>query len=534
MPSKNQLHEILAGTQQLSALADPDEILQGLSRFLKKTVKSRWAVVYLLDQNRRDFAPARSAGLPSRYMRLFSEMPLLPEQFPLLKTIIRRKQHLLIMDAGQDERMIPSLRHFLRNLNLLAVPMVVRNQVTGVVFVARGNSLPPFTQQEVAIVGEVVSHAALLVSHIRLFDESLDMAIEMAKRIDIIATLDEINKAISSSLNRNQVIETALEQIERVISYDLVAVLAKDKLGLCVMASHGTLENIPSRFQPGEMISDRCLALQAFTASKSRYIPDLSQLKRLSKTDRALAVTGIATLLAIPLTSRAASSGVLLLGSSQPGRFAREDTFVCEKIAAQMAVALENARLFEEMRSLFFSTVSSLANAIDAKSPWTKGHSERVMHLSARLAKSMGLPEDLVERVRLGGLLHDIGKIGIIEALLEKPTMLSEDEFPPMRLHPEKGVAILAPIEQLQDILPAILHHHEWYDGSGYPTGLKGENIPIESRIIAVADAFDAMAADRPYRRGFSSDEAIAELKRCAGQQFDPHIVEAFIRYMGR
>jgi len=221
-----------------------------------------------------------------------------------------------------------------------------------------------------------------------------------------------------------------------------------------------------------------------------------------------------------------------MLGNSKGGRFVREDAFAIEKIASQMAVALENARLFEEMRSLFISTVASLANAIDAKSPWTKGHSERVMHLAAMIAQEMGFDELLIERVRLGGLLHDIGKIGIIEALLEKPTTLDEDEFPPMRLHPEKGVAILAPISQLQDVLPGILHHHERYDGTGYPGRLKGKDIPQEARIITVADAFDAMVSERPYKKGYSKTAALAELRRHAGSQFDPAVVDCFCRYM--
>ena len=130
------------------------------------------------------------------------------------------------------------------------------------------------------------------------------------------------------------------------------------------------------------------------------------------------------------------------------------------------------------MRNLFINTIASLANAIDAKSAWTKGHSERVMHYAVAIAEEMGFDQAMIERVRLGGLLHDIGKIGILEALLEKPARLSVNEFPPMRLHPEKGVAILTPIEQLRDVLPGILHHHERFDGTGYPKGLKGEVFP--------------------------------------------------------
>ncbi len=530
MPSKSPFQDILAGIEQLARLADVDQVLLGLSRLLKKTVKSSWAVVYLLDRESHDFAPARSAGLPARYRRLFQQMPLAPEQIPVLKKFLRSKRHMVIADAGQDNQLNPLLRRLLRHLTLLAVPMVVRNQVVGAVFVARHKSYPPFKGDEIAIIKEVVSHASLQVSNIRLFDDSLDMAVEMAKRVDVIITLDEINKAISSSLSNERVIETALEQIERVISYDLVGVLTGGKEGLAVMAAHGNKITVPDLLKPGAIITLRGIVMDVYQRGESRYRADLQSSRRLPPFDRAMATAGIATLLAIPLLSKGVCTGVLLLGSIQPGRFAREETFVTEKIAAQLAVAMANAHLYEEMRALFFSTITSLANAIDAKSPWTKGHSERVMHLAARIASLLGLPEAVVEKVRLGGLLHDIGKIGIIEALLEKPAMLSEDEFPPLRLHPEKGVAILAPIEQLQEVLPAILHHHERYDGTGYPSGLAGEDIPLEARIITVADSFDAMVVDRPYRQKFSVSAALAEMERCAGSQFDPKLVELLIR----
>jgi HD-GYP domain-containing protein (c-di-GMP phosphodiesterase class II) len=284
--------------------------------------------------------------------------------------------------------------------------------------------------------------------------------------------------------------------------------------------------------EAGEIVDGNCLAASAFKKGESRYLSYLSRAKRLHPFDRLLADAGIESLLAIPLVSRKKTKGVLLLGSVRGESFVREDAFAIEKIASQMAVALDNAGLYEDMRNLFISTVTSLANAIDAKSPWTKGHSERVMRISAELAMEMGLDEGATERVRLGGLLHDIGKIGIIEALLEKPTRLSEDEFPPMRLHPEKGVAILAPIDQLHDVLPGILFHHERYDGTGYPKGLKGEAIPLEARIITVADSFDAMVSERPYKKGYSLSQALAELREKAGSQFDPKVVENFCRYV--
>jgi putative nucleotidyltransferase with HDIG domain len=519
-------------SERLSTLADVDEVVKDLSRLLKKLVKSRWVTVYLLDREHRDFAPARSCGLPARYLFLFREMPLDPQKLPLVKDILRRKHHILIADAGTSELISPAFRKLLHRIRLLAVPMVARNQVLGAVFVARGAAYPPFSDDEIAVIRDMVSHAALVTSHIRLFDESLDMAVEMAKRIDVILMLDEINKAISSSLSYEKIIQTAMESIERIIQCELVAIAGEDDGNLIVTAVHSKDVTPPPEISPGTRLTEPSLARTAFTRGESVYLPSLAKARRLGQLDRAFRKAGIESLLAIPLVSKETTKGVLLLGDDQPGQFVREDAFTIEKIASQMAVALENARLYEELRTLFISTVTSLSNAIDAKSPWTKGHSERVMHLAGHLAREMGLPDVMVERAKLGGLLHDIGKIGILEALLEKPAMLDDDEFPPMRLHPEKGVAILAPIEQLKEVLPGILYHHERYDGTGYPAQLKGEDIPLVARVITVADAFDAMVSDRPYRRGFSAEKALEELQLHAGTQFDPNVVAHFRGYM--
>ena len=180
--------------------------------------------------------------------------------------------------------------------------------------------------------------------------------------------------------------------------------------------------------------------------------------------------------------------------------------------------------LFDGTQMMFIGTVSSLVNAIEAKSLWTKGHSERVMRTCAIIAAAMGLGEAEVERVRLGGLLHDIGKIGV-EGVLENPCRLAAEKDPPMKLHPEKGVAILSPISELRPVLPGILHHHERFDGQGYPAGLKGTDIPLDARIIAVADAFDAIVSDRPYKSGSGRSDALVELELCSGSQFDPEVV---------
>lgn len=183
---------------------------------------------------------------------------------------------------------------------------------------------------------------------------------------------------------------------------------------------------------------------------------------------------------------------------------------------------------YKELKKLFESLILSFINALDAKSPWTKGHSERVTNYAIATAKEMGLKEKNIETLRTAALLHDIGKIGTYEVILDKPERLSIEELALVKMHPAKGEEILSPISQLKDILPIIRSHHERIDGKGYPDGLKGEEIPLLARIITVADSVDSMISERPYRPKLRIEDALSELKRCSGTQFDPQVVEAF------
>lgn len=180
-------------------------------------------------------------------------------------------------------------------------------------------------------------------------------------------------------------------------------------------------------------------------------------------------------------------------------------------------------------KEMFIGIIESLSNAIDAKSPWTAGHSQRVTRYAIDIGKELGFAEKELKDLELVGLLHDVGKIGTYENILNKPGKLADEELKMIRQHPSKGVEILSPIKHLKDIIPAIKYHHEFYNGTGYPEGIKGEAIPIFAKILSVADTVDAMLSDRPYRKGKSMDEVLAELKRCSGTQFDPKVVEAFL-----
>ncbi len=181
------------------------------------------------------------------------------------------------------------------------------------------------------------------------------------------------------------------------------------------------------------------------------------------------------------------------------------------------------------MRDLFISTIKSLAAAIDAKDPYTRGHSDRVARFSLAIARELNLDKNTVERVQIAALLHDVGKIGIDDAVLRKPDRLTDEEYAIIKKHPIMGANIMGPIKQLKDILPGMRHHHEAFDGSGYPDGLAGAQIPLLARIIAVADTFDAMTSDRLYQKAMDDDFVIKTLNRLSGTRYDPKMVQAFI-----
>jgi len=184
---------------------------------------------------------------------------------------------------------------------------------------------------------------------------------------------------------------------------------------------------------------------------------------------------------------------------------------------------------YKDLRELFTSLVRVMVNALDAKSPWTKGHSVRVAMYAEEVAREMALDEDEIKKIHLAGMLHDIGKIGTYDQVLDKPSRLTDEEFELVKKHPGQGADILKEIKQLRDVIPLIRHHHERIDGRGYPDGLKGGEIPLGARILHVADSFDSMTADRPYRLAPGLEYAVSELHRCNGSQFDSEAVKAFL-----
>ena len=236
----------------------------------------------------------------------------------------------------------------------------------------------------------------------------------------------------------------------------------------------------------------------------------------------------------VPLKSRGRLVGVLSSQSLVTDALDDEDLVILQSLANLVATAFESAEHMQQLRELYLASVKALAAAVDARDPYTRSHSARVAALARTVAEEMRLGPDELRRVQLGALLHDIGKIGIPDAILNKPGPLTEDEWVLMRTHPAVGASILAAVEPLRDLVPIVLTHHERYDGNGYPERLAGDEIPVEAHIVAASDAFEVIVSRRAYKQAQTVDFACAELLRCRGTQFHPTVVDAFLRVIER
>jgi HD-GYP domain-containing protein (c-di-GMP phosphodiesterase class II) len=235
----------------------------------------------------------------------------------------------------------------------------------------------------------------------------------------------------------------------------------------------------------------------------------------------------------VPLRMKGEIVGAMLLEEKVDGEpFTNDEIELMSTLSRHAMVAIENAWLYDKLKNNYLATIQSLVNALEASDPYTKGHSERVRFISVKLAEYIGLEQREIDALEHAAILHDIGKIGLDTGLLNKEEALSKDEMRIIKARPTIGDEILGPIDTLNGVRTTVLQHHERYDGMGYPLGLVGEEITLKARVLAVADAFDAMLTDRPYREAYSLEKTLDEIQKKAGSQFDPYVVKSFIDLM--
>ena len=357
------------------------------------------------------------------------------------------------------------------------------------------------------------------------------MSDRLQRQFKALATNAEIHRAILSTIETTTIVETATAGALDTVDCDLVCVGVRgagDSTELALFfAASGNVEAVTG-------LSCELSAWDIDVLSSARESVLLSDDGEESELLANLPASADATVVAFPVMLGSRLEAVLCIGRIDQRKFADEELAEGRQLADQVAVALSNSNLIEELQALTWGTLEALARAIDAKSPWTAGHSGRVTAMSLKIARALGRSRSELDVMHRGALMHDIGKLGVAVDILDKPGRLSADEYEHVRAHPAIGGRILEPISAFADIMPIVTDHHERWDGKGYPNGLAGEDIHIDARILAVADTYDAMTSDRPYRKGRTPAVAIQEISGESGAQFDPRVVEAFLTVMGR
>jgi HD-GYP domain-containing protein (c-di-GMP phosphodiesterase class II) len=350
---------------------------------------------------------------------------------------------------------------------------------------------------------------------------------ELEKSKDKLSILYNISRVISSTLK--------LDNILKVILDFSVKISGANRGSVMLLDEEKSIFSIKAAYNLSEMIirevtfaKDENTIGWVFKNKKALYIEDLEKDKRFPKKEEV--DYKLKQLLMVPIIIEGEVKGVINLDDNTS--FTTDTINLLKSFSEQAAVAINNARLYQKIQDSYFEIVKALAQAIEAKDPYTHGHSARVMEYAVLIAQKLGLPEEEIESLRYAAILHDIGKIGVRGIVLNNPDSLTDEECDEIKKHPLIGEGIIKPIELLQPIRPLIRHHHEWYNGKGYPDGLSGENIPLDARILVIADAYDAMKSDRPYRKALTEDFIIQELKQGSGTQFEPKLVEVFLEIL--
>lgn len=350
-------------------------------------------------------------------------------------------------------------------------------------------------------------------------------SLKLAESFEEITLLQKLGRSMNQVAHPRKFVALACEELQQNLAYEWIAVqfvsdrrLARGMAGRLTMS--GSLPLPRPRF---DVEIQRRLADLSDGMSQAQVL----EVPAMNPSD-----PGRAQVLIQPVVREDRVVAAIIAGNKrgEDQEVSSTDIKLLETAAAFLTILLDNAILYDEQQLMFVGTLEALTSSIDAKDPYTRGHSERVAGLSAALAEAHGLSEEQVERVRLAGIVHDVGKIGVPEAVLCKTGRLSEEEFALIRQHPEIGYQILRDIPQFEDLLPGVLSHHERFDGKGYPNKLKGQDIPLMARIIGLVDAFDAMSSNRTYRSAMPRDRVFDEIAENAGSQFDPELVETFQR----
>jgi putative nucleotidyltransferase with HDIG domain len=565
--------------EAMSTVFDVRKILKLTLKVVRRALDSEICCLYLLDSDSGKLVDSRNLGGNGDQPQLElwgSEGSGLTRNFLDRAAGIAFTESRLLSLENREE--ILALGKGLKNSpgdgelrNIIAVPLNVRNSTSGVIIAANKLDQEEFTPEDLEIIQSVARQTAFVLEGMRsrkreqsfqgqlteqvyiatkkLKERNLELSQRLHEReeanrkiqemaeeiteknvslkamIEQFRVIHEISQVIGSELENESLLKKIISETATLLKAKTVSLMLKDSEGsLVIKHALGLSSEVikRTRVRPGEGIAG-----WVAEEGKPILVRDVRKIKR-SRSDNTNYKSD--SLLCAPLTIKGDVTGILnVTNRDGGGSFDERDLFLLTILGNHAAIAIENARLYGAIRENYFNTIKALVNAVEAKDNWTKDHSENVTNYSLKMADYLGLSEKQKDIIRYAGVLHDIGKIVISNSITDKPGKLNDDEWEKMREHPLVGQRILDPIDFLEPVKICIQTHHERCDGSGYPFGLLAHEIPLETRIISVADAYDAMTHSRPYREALTVKDAVDELKRSSGSQFDPKVVDSLV-----
>ncbi len=437
--------------------------------------------------------------------------------------VVRTGEPYVAVEAKKDPRWSSRISKEIsyETHDILCVPLKRRDSTIGAIEVINREGDDPFTKSDMDSLTALAGQISVVLENAQLFESSREQAEQFA-------TLAQLSTILNSNLDTEKVREKAMEAITRLLNCEVGSLLMVDE-------ETNELYFEVALGEKGEAVKEIRLKMGEGIAGwvakhgEPVLIPDTSKDKRWASHVDKKSKFKTKNMVCTPVKSHDKIIGVMqAINKLGDETFDNFDLELLTSLSDQVAIAIENANLYEEQRHLFFETAMALAEAIEKRDPYTGGHTRRVSNYSEAIGNYLPLSDEERYWLKLAAILHDVGKIGVPEQVLNKISKLDKTELQEMQKHPQHGYEILKHIQKMATIIPGMKGHHERYDGTGYPTGLKGDKIPLIARIISVADTYDAMTTDRPYRKGLPQKEAIKELEKHKGTQFDPQAVNAF------
>src|SRR2546427_637008 len=483
--------------------AMPEDVIERIAQETKAAFDLEWVFVAEMKDGQAHTLAALGAAAPMRGLDWAPMGPLLREAIATRELVVLRDY--LTERPPEQGRPITILAHTARIHATMVAPIVIDGEVRAALSVATTDAYRTF---DVIDRQGLTAFAELAGSALRAANERR----ERERRIGRLSALNVLAWQLAAVHEPFAIAKLAFEAAGTLVRRDRFSVARFDDKAQ-------ELEFVLSARGADAGPGDERVALGSDPTSQ---VVLSGELRR----------TG--TEVHVPMKSRGKLVGVLASSSDRENAYDEEDVAVLQTLGNLVATAFENAEALGRMRELYLASVRALAAAVDARDPYTRSHSARVAALARSIAEEMDLSTDQVRRVQLGALLHDIGKIGVPDAILNKPGPLTEDEWIIMRTHSILGASIVNAVEPLRDLVPIVRAHHERYDGDGYPDELGGDLVPVEAYVVAAADAFEVIVSRRSYKPAQSVEFACAELLRCRGSQFHPAVVDAFLRLIER